>query len=222
MPTYKLTYFPARGSIEVARQLFHLAEVPFEDVRIPMAEWPALKQTMPFPQIPLLEVDWNPLPQSYAIFRYLAKQFGKWHSSFFICCAMSQRFAGNSPFESAWIDAIADQYKDYLKEMQPALVVYTGFSQGDKEKLVKEVAEPARDKFFGVLEKIAKESGSNGHFVGSSLTWVDLLIADHVNVQLHHLPNFLNGFPIVVATTTKIEQTPKLKEWIETRPQSSF
>ncbi|GMS93296.1 hypothetical protein PENTCL1PPCAC_15472 [Pristionchus entomophagus] len=208
MPSYKLTYFDARGRAEVARQLFHLSGTPFEDVRIQKDDWPALKAIAetPFGQIPLLEVDGKPLPQSFAIFRFLAREFG---------------FAGDSPFEAAWVDAIADQHKDYFGEVRPALMVYLGMAQGDKDQLVKDVAIPARDKFFALLEKIAK-NGLNGHFVGSSLTWVDLLIAEHVAILLKYFPGFLDGYPNVLATVKKIESIPKLKEWIDKRPDTIY
>ena len=44
MPSYKLLYFnaPARG--EVSRMLFTLTGVPFEDKRIELHEWPAMKK----------------------------------------------------------------------------------------------------------------------------------------------------------------------------------
>ncbi|GMS85835.1 hypothetical protein PENTCL1PPCAC_8010, partial [Pristionchus entomophagus] len=94
----KLIYSNNKGRAEVARQLFHLAGVPFEDFRIPPSDWSSIKAKTPFGQVPVLEVDGKQLPQSFAINRYLAKQFG---------------FAGASSFEAAWVDAIADQLKDY-------------------------------------------------------------------------------------------------------------
>ncbi|GMR38673.1 hypothetical protein PMAYCL1PPCAC_08868, partial [Pristionchus mayeri] len=207
MPAYKLTYFNGRLRAEVARQLLYLAGVPFEDVRVRRPDWPALKSKMPFGEMPVLEVDGKPLPQSFAINRYLAKEFG---------------FTGKSPFEAAWVDAIADQFKDYNIETRRLFLVLLGMIQGDKEQLLKDVGIPARDKFFGILEKIAKENGSNGHFVGQSLTWADLLIADHVKTVNILLPGFLDGFPTVLDTVKKIESTPKLKEWIEKSPYSKF
>ncbi|GMT24655.1 hypothetical protein PFISCL1PPCAC_15952 [Pristionchus fissidentatus] len=207
MPSYKLTYFDGRARGEVARQIFHLADVPFEDVRVSMADWPALKASTPFGQVPLLEVDGQPIPQSYAIFRYLAKQFG---------------FAGSTAFETAWVDALADQHADYFKEILPLFLVIWGFAPGDRSALVKEVGAPARDKYFKILEKIAKDNGLNGHFVGGSLTWVDLLIADHVCTLNQHLPGFLSAYPSVIKTVNKINSTPKLKEWIEKRKVTPF
>lgn len=54
------------------------------------------------------------------------------------------------------MDALGDQYKDYSSEMSTFFVVAYGFGEGDKEQLRKDVAEPAINKFFTILEKQAK------------------------------------------------------------------
>lgn len=43
MPTYKLTYFAARGRAELIRLIFHTGGVKFVDERIEGKDWPALK-----------------------------------------------------------------------------------------------------------------------------------------------------------------------------------
>ncbi|GMT12666.1 hypothetical protein PFISCL1PPCAC_5834, partial [Pristionchus fissidentatus] len=207
MPTYKLSYFPGRGLGEVSRQMLHLSGTPFEDNRITMDDWPKHKESTPFGQMPVLTVDGKQIPQSFAIARYLANQFG---------------FAGKTPLESAWVDALADQYKDYTTEIRPFLMVAYGFGEGDKDKLRKEVAEPAINKLFTILEKKAKENGSNGHFVGSSLTWVDLLVSDHMGILETHVPNAFTAFPTVQDIRKKTTSLPKLKEWIDKRPVTPF
>ena len=53
----RLTYFDApvsRG--EECRLALHLAGVDFEDVRIKMADWPALKEQTPYGSLPVLEL----------------------------------------------------------------------------------------------------------------------------------------------------------------------
>jgi glutathione S-transferase len=77
MVQYKLTYFDLRALGEPARLILHYAKQPFDDVRITHADWPKLKPSTPFGQVPVLEVDGKPLAQSFAIYRYLARQFGK-------------------------------------------------------------------------------------------------------------------------------------------------
>ena len=45
MSNYKLIYFDGRGFGEPARQLFHLAGVPFEDIRVSFEELMPGKQS---------------------------------------------------------------------------------------------------------------------------------------------------------------------------------
>ena len=44
MPSYKLSYFNAKGFGENARMLFKVAGVEFEDIRYSREEWPSLKE----------------------------------------------------------------------------------------------------------------------------------------------------------------------------------
>ena len=70
--TYKLIYFDVPGKGEAIRMILSYGEIPFEDKRIQMGDWPKLKPTTPLGQLPLLEVDGKAIPQSTAICRYLA------------------------------------------------------------------------------------------------------------------------------------------------------
>ena len=74
-PEYKLTYFPVKGLGESVRFLLSYGKVDFEDCRIEIKQWPEIKPTMPFGQMPILEFSKTKAYQSAAICRYLAKQF---------------------------------------------------------------------------------------------------------------------------------------------------
>lgn len=78
MTKLKLTYFDApvsRG--EECRLALHLAGVDFEDVRVKMNEWPAVKAATPFGVVPTLEVPGKGvLGESTAILCYIGRRWG--------------------------------------------------------------------------------------------------------------------------------------------------
>ncbi|PAV62255.1 hypothetical protein WR25_25038 [Diploscapter pachys] len=208
MTKYRLRYFDARGWAEVSRQLFKLADVEFEDIRTTFEEWPAMKDSTPFGKLPLLEVDGKILVQSWAIARYLAKEFG---------------YAGKNKWEEAWVDAIADQLKDYL--LQEAKDYFMAVRFGEKPEEIEEkkqtVLIPARNRFFKFLVDKLKESGS-GYLMPSGLTWADLLIAEHIFTMSKLWPQSTEGFQELEDLKTRVYSHPKLKEWIEKRPDTAF
>ncbi|KAI1727520.1 glutathione S-transferase 1 [Ditylenchus destructor] len=53
MVQYKLTYFDVRGLAEMSRCIMAYAGAEYEDHRITHEQWPALKSTMPYEQLPL-------------------------------------------------------------------------------------------------------------------------------------------------------------------------
>ncbi|CAI4220885.1 unnamed protein product, partial [Auanema sp. JU1783] len=182
MVHYKLTYFNARGFADVARQLFHLAETPFEDVRLNWEEFLAIKSTLPFEQMPVLEVDGQVIPQSTAIARYLAKTFD---------------FYGKCLYEQAIVDAIADQYKDFYVEIKPYYYPAVGATPATPEEIKKletDILIPARDKFLPYMIKYLKKS-SSGFLAGGSLTFADLILAEHVSSFLTRIPTYVDSYP---------------------------
>jgi len=77
MPKLKLTYFDFDGGRgEPARLALVLGGVPFEDLRIPGAEWPQHRDRMPFRAMPVLEADGKVVTQSNTIIRYVGKLAG--------------------------------------------------------------------------------------------------------------------------------------------------
>ncbi|VDL74546.1 unnamed protein product [Nippostrongylus brasiliensis] len=116
MVQYKFYYFPGRGLGEITRQLFALAGVEYEDIRITPEQWPEYKSKMPFGQMPVLEVDGQQIPQSLAIARYVARKYG---------------YAGKTPYEEAIVDALADQYKDFYVQIKDYYYPALGLREGD-------------------------------------------------------------------------------------------
>jgi glutathione S-transferase len=74
MPDLKLRYFDFNGGRgEVARISMSLGGIPFEDDRIPVADWPAQREQTPFHALPVLEIDGQIITQCNAINRYVGK-----------------------------------------------------------------------------------------------------------------------------------------------------
>jgi len=111
---YTLRYFDGRGVAETARILFAVAGQPFEDRRYPIsfgtpgdfstlkreefdADKAAGKMEVAMGKVPVLEVGSTSIPQSKAIERYLARQFG---------------MMGSNPEEEAMVDAMSEHVRD--------------------------------------------------------------------------------------------------------------
>ncbi|KAK0395163.1 hypothetical protein QR680_001149 [Steinernema hermaphroditum] len=205
MPVYKLSYFGVRALGETARLLFHYAGVPFEDVRVAHEDWPALKAKMPWGQLPVLEVDGHAIPQSFAIYRYLANEFG---------------LAGKDALEKAEVDGIADAFKDFYTEIARGFIyIYGGFVEGDLEAAHKNVFLPAAEKFLPIFENILEKSGS-GYFVKSGLTWVDFYVANSLFTIANASPDSLKAYPLLSKLKDTIHSLPQLKKYLSERPES--
>uniref|UniRef100_A0A915EBP3 glutathione transferase n=1 Tax=Ditylenchus dipsaci TaxID=166011 RepID=A0A915EBP3_9BILA len=117
---------------------------------------------MLYGKVPVLEVDGKPLAESFAIFRYLAKQYG---------------LLGKDDWEQAKVDEFSNVHKDIATEIGAYIRVYAGYGQGDKEQLYKDVFLPGMQKYLPLYVKTLKESGS-GFVAKSGLTWVDFMLAE--------------------------------------------
>jgi glutathione S-transferase len=92
----KLYYFDFHGGRgETARLALSIGGVAFADERVKGADWPALKPSMPFGEMPVLEVDGERISQSNAINRYVGQLAGlypedPWQAAQCdeVCCAV--------------------------------------------------------------------------------------------------------------------------------------
>ncbi|PIC25238.1 hypothetical protein B9Z55_018247 [Caenorhabditis nigoni] len=209
MPSYKLTYFDARGFAEPARIILHLAGVSFEDVRVSREDgsWEKIQDSTPFGKLPVLSVDGFDIPQSAAIIRYLANKFG---------------YAGKTAEEKAWVDAIVDQFKDFVGAFSELIMAQrSGKSAEEIARISTEVTTPAKEAWFKILNGILDKSKS-GFLVGDGLTFADLVAVENVTTLEK------NGFlvaseqPKLIALREKVYGIPAIKKWIETRPDTQF
>lgn len=108
MTKLKLTYFDApvsRG--EECRLALHVAGVPFDDERVPQADWPARKPHAPFGSLPTLEVPGKGvLAQTNAILAFIGKGHG---------------LLPTDAFEAARHEAIMEHVEDLRHAIRPSM-----------------------------------------------------------------------------------------------------
>ncbi|XP_043677932.1 glutathione S-transferase-like [Vespula pensylvanica] len=202
MPSYKLTYFPVKALAEPIRFIFSYAGVEFEDVRFDREDWPKIKPTTPFGQVPMLEVDGKKVNQSTAIARYLAKQHG---------------LAGKNDWEALEIDAIVDTIHDLR-----AKIAAHHYEQNAEAKAAKlKVANEVVPYFLERLDNQVKNNG--GYFVGGALSWADftfVALLDYLNFMSKS--NIIEKYDNLKALKEKVENIPAIKKWVEKHPESGF
>lgn len=202
-PKYKITYFPVKGLAEPLRYILSYMGEEFEDERFKREDWPTIKPSTPFGKVPVLTVDGKQLPQSVACTRYLARQAG---------------LAGNNAWEDLQIDIIVDTISD----LRQAIATYyydpdETSKAAKKDPLVNETIPFYMKKF----EEIAKQN--DGYLANSKLSWGDLYF-----VSVGEYMSFIAGvdlfepYPTLKALKEKIQSFPKIKEWIEKRPQTDM
>ena len=105
MPALKLTYFNVEGAAEKIRLAFKLGGIEFDDERIERANWPALKPSAPFGQLPLLSIDGKPpISQSNAILRYAGRLSGLYPED---------------PLQAMRVDEVIGLHDDFFRSIKP-------------------------------------------------------------------------------------------------------
>ncbi|XP_060861256.1 glutathione S-transferase-like [Metopolophium dirhodum] len=201
MTTYKLTYFNLTARAEQIRFLLSYLNVDFQDVRFEREQWPAIKPTMPFGKVPVLEIDGKTFNQSIAICRYLAKKAG---------------LAGDDEWESLLVDVAVDNIYEIRQEI---MNYYHEPNEEIKSKLRDPIVNDSIPFYFDKFEKIVSENG--GYFVNGKLSWPDLYfvsILDHIKSVID--VDLVDGRPHLTALKHKVLAIPQIKSWIAKRPKS--
>ena len=70
MADIKLTYFDGRGRAEISRLILNYARVKFTDDRLQREQFAAMKPSLPWGQVPVLDYNGQVLCQSLSIARF--------------------------------------------------------------------------------------------------------------------------------------------------------
>ncbi|KAL7290238.1 hypothetical protein TKK_0015941 [Trichogramma kaykai] len=202
MSSYKLTYFNIYGLAEPIRFLFNYGGINFIDERMTEEDWLRLKPTMPFGQVPVLEVNGKKINQSTAICRYLAKQVG---------------LTGQDDWENLEIDAVVDTISDLRVKINAAHYEKNAESKAQKLAVAKSTTDLVIDR---LNDRVAK---NKGYLVNGKLTWADLYFVAQLDlVNARAARDILENAKNLQELRDKVLALPKIKAWIEKRPKSDY
>lgn len=202
----KLTYFNARGMVEISRLILAQAGVDYEDIRVEKEKWSGMKNSTPFGGLPTLEVDGVTLCQSIPIARYLARKYG---------------LHGKTEMDQAKIDMLVGCIRD---AMAPGSAIFRESDPTKKEVLRKKYEEEQLPEKMAMLEKLLiANDGGDGYYVGKELTWADLCFLDFTfNPPSFEVDLHLEKYPKLKALKKRVEDAPNIAAWIANRPQTPF
>ncbi|KAK6174845.1 hypothetical protein SNE40_013414 [Patella caerulea] len=201
---YVYHYFNVKGRGETPRLLFAAAGVEYKDDRVEFSDWPKVKGTTPLGALPYLEVDGQKIPESVAIARYLANEFG---------------LVGKSNLDKAKIDVLIDQM---IATRESMVAIKYEKDEAKKAELMKKFNEEQIPKCFGYIEKTLSEN-SSGFLVGNQVTWGDLALIDLDGMLINfETSTNLDKFPKVVAHRKKVEALPRISTYLKNRPVTPF
>ncbi|DBA02482.1 TPA: hypothetical protein N0F65_010954 [Lagenidium giganteum] len=202
-PKLKLTYFPAPGRAEAIRLAFHIGDLEFEDERITFDELPSRKPSLPFEQLPVLEVNDEIIAQTYPLLRYAG--------------TLSGLYPANDPLAALRVDEVFGVIDDLGSAWMPS------FREQDPVKKMamrQELADVTIPKYMSALDKRV------GHWNGAFATGDQLTVADLViySTYMGLKSGVLEGVPGDVADKyshlvrvfDKVREHPKVAEWNQT------
>jgi glutathione S-transferase len=198
----RLYYFDApvsRG--EECRIALHLAGVDFEDVRVKREDWPALKTTVPFGALPVLELPERPrLAQSNAILVYVGRRWG---------------LHPKDDFEAARHEGILAAVED--------LRVLIGATNrvaepAEKKKARETFAQTALPGWAANVE--AQIVGPGPFFGGAVIHVADVKLFNMARQLLagtldHVPPSVIAGYPKIMRLHDAVKDHPGVKAWFE-------
>nr|AHC08043.1 sigma glutathione S-transferase [Locusta migratoria] len=200
---YKLTYFPIMALGEPIRFLLSYGKIEFEDERCEREKWPSVKESMPFGQMPVLEIDGKKTWQSLAICRYLGKQMG---------------LAGANDWEDLQIDMAIETVTDLRLKIAN---YWYETDEAQKEKKKEPLFNETLPFLLPRLDNLVKENG--GYLANGKLSWADLYfiaVLDYLNTMVGF--DLTKDYPNLAELKNKVLEIPAIKEWVDKRPKTDL
>ncbi|KAF9152304.1 hypothetical protein BG015_005481 [Linnemannia schmuckeri] len=216
--TFSLLYFDTQGICSPMRNLLVLGDAQW--TQLYPQEWEnedlADKQSTPFEVLPVLYVHSQdgsqtvPIAESKAIEDYLAARFGR---------------LGRDTYERAQIQAFNSSTTALIDNFLGTVINLQASPEVKHEQMVTYLAKKVPN-WIRIHEEHLRANGSNGHYVGDSITLADLKSAMLVDMILRFPPGatLINpeSAPALLKVKAAIDEDPKIKAWRETELYKSL
>jgi len=192
--SYKLDYFDVRGRAQGLRYLCADHDITLEENQVVFADWPKIKPTTVFGQLPQLHDGNFIVAQSNAIIRHVARKHGLY---------------GKNEHDKTKIDMLNDQQEDvrltYLK------LIYQEYEK-EKDNYIKTIPEK-----LATLEKfLGNNNGGKGFFVGEHVSFADYNMFDLLDNLLTLAPHSLDTLPHLKAFHDRFGKREKIAKFRST------
>lgn len=208
-PVLKLQYFDHEGIAEAIRLAFFMGGVPFQDERLSEAQFSELKPTLPFGQVPVLDVGNGALviAQSQALLRYAGR--------------LANLFPVNNPVAALKVDEILNVLDELRIRVDASRVED---DPGAKKQMREELAQEVIPRYLGMLdprlEQLRRFPGcqSSGESKLPKVFVHDIVIflmLKHFRMGVFdYIPsNIADTFGALCASFDAVDAHPKVKEW---------
>jgi len=188
--TYKLMYFDIHGLAEQMRLLMVDNNIKFTDERVKGDDWPKVKETMTYGQMPCLFVNEKQLCQSGAIMRHLAR---------------TNDLYGETEKERAFCDMVFEGIKDLHSKYTN--IIYDCYES--KPEFVMTILPQQ----LAILEKLLKShNDGNGLLLGGDkVCFADYTLFEELFVLQRMDSTCLQNFPLLKAYFARMSARPNIK-----------
>ncbi|GAU98994.1 hypothetical protein RvY_10057 [Ramazzottius varieornatus] len=206
-PKVTLHYFNLRARGELIRWILSYSGQEWVDHRIEFAEWPAIKATTPFGQLPYIEIEGKePLAQTYAIARYLSRQHG---------------LAGTNAWEEGQVDALADYAADAAKGFSTYVQAFMAKDEKKAQAAREEYTGTTVKPFLSTFEKTLQHNKSGSDYlVGTKPSWADFVVVQLLDEAQRLKSDLLDPFPLLKAHQDRVHNLKGIKEFLAKRPET--
>ena len=200
MAKLKLSYFDFHGGRgEPARLALSMGGIPFEDDRVPFADWERRKEETPFGGLPVLEVDGQSVAQSNAINRYVGKLTNLYPSD---------------PWQAALCDEAMGAVEDIVSKIVPTM-----FLPEEEKKTQRKALVDGPIPFYLTQLQQRLETHGGRYFAADRLTVADLKVFTFIRQLksgfLDHVPTNLPDriAPKLVGHYDRVRNEPRVKAY---------